>query len=103
MNILLWVLQAALALLYLAGGAYKMFSFDELAKQFSAQESAKVAKKATAESVGTRSKGFTDEERAAMKERAEELKAEARASKNKADGDAPCWRRSPRCRNRIAP
>ena len=31
MNILLWVLQAALALLYLAGGAYKVFKFDELA------------------------------------------------------------------------
>lgn len=34
MNILIWVLQAALALLYLAGGAYKLFSFDQLAKQF---------------------------------------------------------------------
>jgi hypothetical protein len=33
MNVLLWVLQVALALLYLAGGAYKTFSFDELAKQ----------------------------------------------------------------------
>ncbi len=32
-------------------------------------------------------KGFTDEERAAMKERAKELKAEARANKNKADGE----------------
>ena len=32
MNVLLWVLQAALALLYLAGGAYKVFSFAELAK-----------------------------------------------------------------------
>src|SRR4030042_2263934 len=32
--------------------------------------------------------GFTDEERAAMKERAQELKAEARANKNKADGDS---------------
>jgi DoxX-like family len=36
MNVLVWVLQAALALLYLAGGAYKVFSFDELAKQFRA-------------------------------------------------------------------
>ncbi len=36
MNILLWLLQTALALLYLAGGAYKVFSVDELAKQFSA-------------------------------------------------------------------
>jgi uncharacterized protein YdhG (YjbR/CyaY superfamily) len=32
--------------------------------------------------------GFTDEERAAMKERAKELKAEARANKNKADGES---------------
>lgn len=36
MNILLWVLQAVLALLYLSGGAYKVFSFDELAKQLDA-------------------------------------------------------------------
>src|SRR5256884_5668028 len=33
MNALLWVLQVALALLYLAGGAYKTFKFDELANQ----------------------------------------------------------------------
>ena len=33
-------------------------------------------------------KGFTDEERAAMKERARELKAEARASKDKAAGES---------------
>jgi uncharacterized protein YdhG (YjbR/CyaY superfamily) len=32
-------------------------------------------------------KGFTDEERAAMKERAKELKAEARASKDRAAGE----------------
>ena len=31
---------------------------------------------------------FTDEERAAMKERAQELKAEARADKDKADGES---------------
>lgn len=31
---------------------------------------------------------FTDEERAAMKERAQELKAEARANKNKTDGES---------------
>ena len=36
MNILLWVLQLALALLCLSGGAYKAFKFDELAKQMSA-------------------------------------------------------------------
>ena len=33
------------------------------------------------------SQGFTDEEKAAMKERAKELKAEARANKNKAEGE----------------
>ncbi|HTV20561.1 MAG TPA: DoxX family protein [Polyangiaceae bacterium] len=33
MNIVLWILQALLALLYLSGGAYKVFSFDELATQ----------------------------------------------------------------------
>ena len=33
------------------------------------------------------SEGFTDEERAAMKARAQELKADARANKNKADGE----------------
>src|SRR5512145_1110963 len=37
---------------------------------------------------GKTSKGFTDEERAAMKERARELKAEARASKDKAEGES---------------
>ena len=34
-----------------------------------------------------KSKGFTDAERAAMKERAQELKAEARANKDKAEGE----------------
>jgi uncharacterized protein YdhG (YjbR/CyaY superfamily) len=38
--------------------------------------------------INKKSKGFTDEERAAMKERAKELKAEARANKNKADGES---------------
>ena len=33
-------------------------------------------------------KGFTDEEQAAMKERAKELKAESRANKKKADGES---------------
>ena len=32
MHVFLWVLQIALALLALAGGAYKVFMFDELAK-----------------------------------------------------------------------
>lgn len=34
-----------------------------------------------------KSEGFTDEERAAMKERARELKAEARISKDRAEGE----------------
>lgn len=36
MNVLLWVLQAALALLYFSGGAYKVFSFDEVASHMTA-------------------------------------------------------------------
>ena len=38
--------------------------------------------------IDEKSKGFTDEERAAMKERARELKAEARAKKDKAEGES---------------
>ena len=49
------------------------------------KDTQKSAKSAAA--AGTKFKGFTDEERAAMKERARELKAEARANKNKADGE----------------
>ncbi len=45
-----------------------------------AQKSARSTTHETAE-------GFTAEERAAMKERAKELKAEARANKNKAEGE----------------
>lgn len=37
---------------------------------------------------GKNSDGFTAEERAAMKERAKELKAEARANKTRADGES---------------
>jgi uncharacterized protein YdhG (YjbR/CyaY superfamily) len=53
----------------------------------------KPAKKVTQKSAksttasGRKSKGFTDEERAAMKERAQELKAEARRGRDKADGE----------------
>jgi uncharacterized protein YdhG (YjbR/CyaY superfamily) len=39
-------------------------------------------------STTKKSKGFSDEEKAAMKERAKELKAEARADKNKAEGES---------------
>jgi Na+/pantothenate symporter len=35
MNIVFWGLQAVLALLFLSGGAYKVFSFQQLAGQFS--------------------------------------------------------------------
>jgi uncharacterized protein YdhG (YjbR/CyaY superfamily) len=41
----------------------------------------------TAAATGGKTKGFTDEEKAAMKERARELKAEARADKDKAEGE----------------
>src|ERR671910_1219100 len=47
-----------------------------------AKEGTMGAKKAT-----QKSEGFTAEERAAMRERAKELKAEARANKKKADGE----------------
>jgi uncharacterized protein YdhG (YjbR/CyaY superfamily) len=46
----------------------------------------KSAKSATA--TNKKSKGFSDEEKAAMKERARELKAEARASKDRAAGES---------------
>ena len=50
------------------------------------KDTPKSAKSATATSQ--KSKGFTAEEKAAMKERAKELKAEARANKDKADGES---------------
>ena len=37
--------------------------------------------------INKKSKGFTDEEKAAMRNRAQELKAEARANKDKAEGE----------------
>ena len=46
------------------------------------QKSAKGTK-----AIGKAAKGFSDEERAAMKERAQELKAAARTNKDKADGE----------------
>ena len=48
-----------------------------------AKEGTMSAKKAT-----QKSEGFTDDERAAMKERAKELKAEERANKNRAAGES---------------
>jgi uncharacterized protein YdhG (YjbR/CyaY superfamily) len=49
------------------------------------QGARKSTKRTTA--VNRQSEGFTAEERAAMKERAQELKAEARANQKKADGE----------------
>ncbi len=49
------------------------------------KETQKSAKNTTA--INQESKGFTDEEKAAMKERARELKAEARMNKDKAEGE----------------
>jgi len=43
--------------------------------------------KSTTKKATKKSQGFSDEEKAAMKERAKELKAEERANKNKAEGE----------------
>ncbi len=48
----------------------------------------KGTKTSATSTTGKASEGFTDEERAAMKERAQELKAEARRDKNQADGES---------------
>ena len=47
-----------------------------------------MAEKKTAKTDARKSRGFTEDERAAMKERARELKAEARRGKSKADGES---------------
>jgi uncharacterized protein YdhG (YjbR/CyaY superfamily) len=52
----------------------------------SSDKDSKSAKSTTAS--GKKPAGFTDEERAAMKERAQELKAEARAKKDRAVGES---------------
>ena len=46
-----------------------------------------MAEKKPAKKGTQSSKGFSDEEKAAMRERAKELKAEARAGKNRAEGE----------------
>ncbi len=50
------------------------------------KDTQKSAKSTTA--INEKSKGFTDEERAAAKARIQELKAEARADKDKAEGES---------------
>ena len=57
-------------------------SLDKITTKKAAQKSAK-----STTATGRADAGFTDEERAAMKARTQELKAEARASKDKADGE----------------
>jgi uncharacterized protein YdhG (YjbR/CyaY superfamily) len=52
-----------------------------------AAQEATMSDEKTTQKSGTTAKGFTPEERAAMKERARELKAEARANKSRADGE----------------
>ncbi|MGA8278201.1 MAG: DUF1801 domain-containing protein [Rhodanobacteraceae bacterium] len=49
---------------------------------------AKAGTRQSTKSTGKSAKGFTAEERAAMCERVRELKAEARAKKNKAEGES---------------
>ena len=51
---------------------------------------------------GRSAAGFSDEERAAMKERAKELKADRARGEEEADDARMCSPRSPRCRNQIA-
>ena len=55
----------------------------KLARAKGTQKSAK-----STTSTGKKSKGFTDEDRAAMKERAQELKGAARADKDKVAGES---------------
>jgi uncharacterized protein YdhG (YjbR/CyaY superfamily) len=50
------------------------------------KDTQKSAKSTTA--INKKSQGFSDEERAAIKARTQELKAEARANKNKAEGES---------------
>jgi uncharacterized protein YdhG (YjbR/CyaY superfamily) len=51
------------------------------------KQARKGTQKRTTSAINKKSKGFTAEERAAMKARAQELKAEARANKNRAEGE----------------
>jgi uncharacterized protein YdhG (YjbR/CyaY superfamily) len=53
-----------------------------------AAQEATMSDKKTTQKSGTTAKGFTHEERAAMKDRARELKAEARANKSRAEGES---------------
>jgi uncharacterized protein YdhG (YjbR/CyaY superfamily) len=48
----------------------------------------KDASKSTRTTTGPKSKGFSEEEKSAMRERAKELKAEARANRDRAEGES---------------
>jgi uncharacterized protein YdhG (YjbR/CyaY superfamily) len=52
------------------------------------QKKSSANSKKNSHTAKTDPKGFTDEERAAMKERAKEVKAEERANKSRADGES---------------
>lgn len=52
------------------------------------QAAKKNVRKPVGQAVGKTSEGFTAEERSAMRARASELKAEARANKSRADGES---------------
>ena len=58
-----------------------------MAERKPAKKGTQKSAKSSTTAVEKQSKGFTDEERAAMKERAKELKAEARANKDRAEGE----------------
>ncbi len=51
-------------------------------------KSAKIKGRGKSTAALNQSKGFTDEEKAAVRNRAQELKAEARANKNKTEGES---------------
>jgi uncharacterized protein YdhG (YjbR/CyaY superfamily) len=57
-------------------------------KEILMKEGNNTTMKATQKSAKNTTATFTDEEKGAMKERAKELKAEARATKDKADGES---------------
>ena len=64
----------------------------------SPKKATRTSKQKSSRGTTTKARGFTEEERAAMKERAQELKSEAsrrtRATRSKAEGKTTCSRRS---------
>jgi uncharacterized protein YdhG (YjbR/CyaY superfamily) len=64
------------------------YEIRELAQEETMNAKQRTQRPAASTTTGKKSKGFTDEERAAMKAHAKELKAEARANRNKAAGES---------------